>query len=130
MTPLRPGFAAELDPLRARRLLALVTSVLALVAAACSSGDSDQASDASVRPFAEVQDSELSFEVDPNDPITVQGSDAEGNLYKSELLSVTILDTGSAVFPLGSDTFTPSDVRRRWPLGRGADHDRPSGHGR
>lgn len=40
---------------------------------------------------------------------TVQGADAEGNLYKSAMLSVTIPDSGSAVFPLGSDSFTRSD---------------------
>lgn len=139
--------------------------MLALVAAACSSGDSDQTRDASVRPFAEVQDSELAFELDPNGPgralfhvtttipmicsitwgpteelgnqnnslsmdgtgieqhdvvlpgteageeyfFTVQGADAEGNLYKSEMLSVTIPETGSAVFALGADTSTQSD---------------------
>jgi len=150
---------------RSRRLVLLVASVVALLTAACSGGDGDDSADASVRPFADVQDSELAFEIDPNDPnraifhvtttipmicsitwgstedmgnqnnslsmngtgieqhdvvlpgaesgekyfFTVQGADAEGNLYKSELLSVTIPDTGSAEFALGADTFTRSD---------------------
>ena len=138
---------------------------MVLVAASCPSDDAGtSAADARVRPFADVQDSELAFEMDPDDPgralfhvtttipmicsltwgpteelgnqnnprtmdgtgieqhdvvlpdaepgdyfFTVQGSDAEGNLYKSELLSVTILETGSAVFGIGSDTFTLTD---------------------
>lgn len=155
MTPLR----------RNRRWVVLVVSAVALVAAACSGGDATTSGDASVRPFADVQDSELAFEMDPDVPgravfhvtttipmicsitwgpteelgnqnnsltmdgtgieqhdvvlpgaepgeeyfFTVQGADAEGNLYKSEMLSVTIPQTGSAVFALGADTFTQSD---------------------
>jgi hypothetical protein len=41
---------------------------------------------------------------------TVQGADAEGTLYKSELLSVTIPETGSAVFPVGETAFDVSDA--------------------
>lgn len=146
-------------------MVLLVASAIALVAAACSSGDDDPVRDASVRPFVEVQDSELAFEIDPNDPnraifhvtttipmicsitwgtsealgnqnnslsmdgtgieqhdvvlpgaeagteyfFTVQGADAEGNLYKSELSSVTIPATGSAVFEIGAETFELTD---------------------
>lgn len=131
------------------------------VVGACSTGDDD----VSVRPFAEVQDSELAFEIDPNNPgrtvfhvtttvpmicsitwgetealgnqnnsptmdgtgieehdvvlpgaepgteyfFTVQGADAEGNLFKSELLKVTIPEKGSAEFAMGADSFEVSD---------------------
>jgi hypothetical protein len=151
---------------RGRRLVLLLTALVALVAAACSDGDAETSSDAPVRPFLDVQDSDLVFEMDPDDParaifrvtttipmicsitwgpteelgnqnnsltmdgtgieqhdvvlpgaepgeeyfFSVQGADAEGNLYKSELLAVTIPETGSAVFPLGSDTFAVSDA--------------------
>lgn len=40
---------------------------------------------------------------------TVQGADAQGNLYRSELLTVTIPDTGSAVLPQGAEDFELSD---------------------
>ncbi len=152
-------------PVRRRSLLLLIAAIVAMVAAACSSGDSDSAGETSVRPFADVQGSELVFELDPDVPgraifhvdttipmicsitwgptedlgnqnnsltmdgtgieehdvvlpgaesgeqyfFTVQGADAEGKLYKSELMSVTIPETGSAVFSLGADTFTTSD---------------------
>jgi hypothetical protein len=154
-------------PARGRRLLPLIAAVVAMVAAACSNGDGGSASESSVRPFIDVQDSDLAFEIDPGVPgraifhvtttipmicsitwgpteelgnqnnsltmdgtgieehdvvlpgaepgqqyfFTVQGADAEGNLYKSDLLSVTIPQTGSAVFPLGTNTFTLADDR-------------------
>ena len=49
-----------------RRLL--VASIVALVAASCSNGGGSSADDATVRPFAEVQDSDVAFEMDPDVP--------------------------------------------------------------
>lgn len=135
-----------------------------LLTSACSTGDDDSPG-VSVRPFADVQDSELAFEIDPNHPgraifhvtttvpmicsitwgesealgnqnnsltmegtgieehdvilpgarpdteyfFTVQGADAEGNLFKSELLKVTIPETGSVAFAIGEDSSEVSD---------------------
>ncbi|MEQ8842318.1 MAG: discoidin domain-containing protein [Acidimicrobiales bacterium] len=140
-------------------------TIIAVLAAACSGSDGDGSTDTAVRPFTDVQSSEMVFEVDPDDPsralfhvtttipmicsitwgsteslgnqnnsltmdgtgieqhdvvlpgaqageeyfFTVQGADAEGTLYRSELLSVTIPETGSAVFDVGSDTFSLSE---------------------
>jgi hypothetical protein len=52
---------------RLRHLL-LLGCIVALLTAACSGSEGDDSTDASVRPFADVQDSELAFEIDPNDP--------------------------------------------------------------
>lgn len=148
-----------------RRLVLLVVVAVALVSGACSADDGDATATADVRPFLDVQDSDLVFEMDPSAPgralfhvtttipmicsitwgpteelgnqnnsltmdgtgieqhdvvlpgaepgeryfFSVQGSDAEGNLYRSELLSVVIPETGSAVFAPGADDATRSE---------------------
>lgn len=140
-------------------------AALALVTAACGDDDAGSAAAAPVLPFADIQDSDLVFEMDPADPgralfhvttsipticsivwgetpnfgrqnnsltmngtgieqhdvvlpgaeagaeyhFVILGGDADGNLYASDVMTVTIPETGSAVFAEGSTGFERSD---------------------